>query len=252
MNENNMQTLTFEKRVIGDCTLYCGDSLELLSAGVFGKIGAIVSDPPYGIGYQHGGNDSGRSKIKAESKTCKIIGDDVPFDPAPWLSAAPIAKMTGQPLLLMWGADNFMQRLPGGGTLLAWDKHIGRGADDSFADCEWAWSGRKTKREVFRWLWKGVLTKKTPLDCSKTNSNHFARVHVSQKPVELMRWCIEKIRPLADLPILDPYAGSGSTAIAALSLGHKFVGCEIDPAHFAMMCQRVERFYEEQGELLAA
>lgn len=60
----------FEKRIIGECTLYRGDCLELLRAGpgktrpgfagVFGKIGAIVSDPPYGIGFQHGGG--GKSK----------------------------------------------------------------------------------------------------------------------------------------------------------------------------------------------
>jgi len=45
----------FQKCVIGDATLYCGDSRELLREGVFGEIGAIVSDPPYGIGYQHSG-----------------------------------------------------------------------------------------------------------------------------------------------------------------------------------------------------
>lgn len=47
----------FEKRILADgrATLYRGDSLELLRAGVFGKLGAIVSDPPYGIGFQHSG-----------------------------------------------------------------------------------------------------------------------------------------------------------------------------------------------------
>ena len=138
-----------------------------------------------------------------------------------------------------------MQSLPTGGTLLAWDKHIGRGADDSFADCEWAWCGRKTKREVFRWLWKGIATQKHKDDATKDNG-HFHRVHISQKPVELMRWCIDKVRPLADLPILDPYMGSGSTAIAALSLGHTFIGCEIDPGHFEVACKRVQAFHQGQ------
>ena len=141
--------------------------------------------------------------------------------------------------------------------MLAWDKHVGRGPDDSFADCEWAWVGCRVKREVFRYLWKGIVAATTPLDLPppgvKNDGKRFARVHISQKPVELMRWCIDKVRPLADLPILDPYMGSGSTAIAALSLGHSFVGCEIDPGHFDVACKRVEAYWQrteaEQGPL---
>ena len=249
--------MDFEKRIIGDCTLYRGDSLALLRAGVFGKLGAIVSDPPYGIGYQHGGtltqNGAGFAvggKL-LQAKTTPIIGDDEPFDPSPWVDAAPMASATrgdqsGNSLILLWGADAFRRRLPDGGTLLAWDKHLGRGPDDSFADCEWAWCGRKVKREVFRWLWKGVVAQKSQLDMLGRETKHFARVHVSQKPIELMRWCIDKVRPLTGLPILDPFMGSGSTAIAALSLGHTFIGCEIDPAHFETACRRVQDWHEKR------
>ena len=252
--------MNFEKRILADglATLYRGDSLELLRAGVFGKIGAIVSDPPYGIGFQHGGGGTSGNVSSAGIHNLKPIhGDDAPFDPQPWIDAAPRNERKtetygGLPLIVLFGADNYMQRLPTGGTLLAWDKHIGRGADDSFADCEWAWCGRKTKREVFRWLWKGVVSQKTELDHPPQEvkggngfgAARFARVHVSQKPVELMRWCIDKVRPLAGLPILDPYMGSGSTAIAALSLGHSFVGCEIDPDHFEVACKRVEAYWQ--------
>lgn len=253
--------MNFEKRILADgqATLYRGDSLELLRAGVFGKLGAIVSDPPYGIGFQHGGGGTSPQRIqtlKHGSDTRTIHGDDAPFDPAPWLDAAPISRSenpinSNVPLILLWGANNYMQDLPRNtGTLLAWDKHLGRGADNSFADCEWAWCGRKVKREVFRWLWKGIATNKSNLDVistpetSRTTGKVFARVHVSQKPVELMRWCIDKVRPLAGLPILDPYMGSGSTAIAALSLGHSFVGCEIDPQHFEVACKRVEAYWQ--------
>jgi len=254
---------TFEKRIIGDCTLYRGDCLELLHAGpgktgLFGKIGAIVSDPPYGIGYQLERNGAGAPNNTGgkDVKNSPIIhGDCTPFNPQPWLDAAPIA--TGfmhlqQKNILLWGADHYMQRLPIGGTMLAWDKHLGRGGNDSFADCEWAWIGRpRVKREVFRYLWKGLTASTTPLDMPppgvKNDGKRFARVHISQKPVELMRWCIDKVRPLAGLPVLDPYMGSGSTAIAALSLGHTFIGCEIDPGHFDVACRRIEAFYQRQG-----
>lgn len=61
--------MTFEKRILADgrATLYRGDSLELLHAGVFGKIGAIVSDPPYGIGYQHSGHESALNAAKGNA-----------------------------------------------------------------------------------------------------------------------------------------------------------------------------------------
>lgn len=157
---------------VHDCTIYLGDSVAMLKAGAFGKIGAIVSNPPYGINFQHSGGGSGGIKnkdgIRIPCKTCKIIGDDVDFEPGIWIDAAPVEKSTSQAgpssRILLWGADHFKTKLPKGGTLLAWDKHLGRGADDTFTDCEWAWCGRNVKREVFRWLWKGLICQKIHYD----------------------------------------------------------------------------------------
>lgn len=254
--------MSFEKVELagGRAVLYRGDCLELLEAGLL-KCDAIVSDPPYGIGFQHSGSGLGKNVVYASvsNNTDKIIGDDKPFDPEPWIASAPRNELKnggaygGEPRIILFGADKFMQRLPEGGTLLAWDKHVGQGSDDSFADCEWAWCGKKVKREVFRWLWKGVVAKKHIDDLSPTKGGRghgaarFARVHVSQKPVALMRWCIEKLKVPPGGIICDPYMGSGSTAIAALGLGHRFIGVEIDPAHFATACARIEKNAEEMG-----
>lgn len=237
---------------IGNATLYLGDSLELLRSGAFGKLGAIVSDPPYGIAFQHGGHvtvDTAGTRIQPTAKP--IHGDDVAFDPSPWIEIAP-AQESGKARLVkqdsrivLWGADNYMGLLPAGGTLLAWDKHLGRGADDSFADCEWAWCGRKVKREVFRYFWKGITRDMSnPLDCPGK------RLHVSQKPVELMRWSIEKARPLVGLPVLDPYMGSGTTGVACATLNLPFIGVEIDADHFETACMRIEDA-QRQGRLIA-
>ncbi len=247
----------------GRVTLYRGDSLELLKAGVLKGFDAIVSDPPYGIGFQHGGggNDAHLAS-KPMQNTGPIHGDSAPFDHRPWIAAVPrtenkTSTCGGAPRIILWGADRYMQRLPEGGTLLAWDKHMGVGPDDSFADCEWAWCGRKTKREVFRWLWKGVVAQKAPLDMPpadiKGGKGHgaarFARVHVSQKPVALMRWCIEKVRPPIGGVVLDPYMGSGSTGVAALSLGYGFIGVEYEQKHFDTAAARIEQAWAQmQGE----
>lgn len=66
-----------------------------------------------------------------------------------------------------------------------------------------------------------------------------------------MRWCIDKVRPLADLPVLDPYMGSGTTGVACATLGLPFIGCEIDEAHFATACARI-RAAQETGSAIPA
>lgn len=237
---------------IGGATLYHGDCLQLLAAGLL-KCDAIVSDPPYGIGYQH----TGFSRFGPMRRTDKIIGDDVPFDPQPWVDVAPGGQVLSAggkkhgKRIILFGADHFRARLPEYGTLLAWDKHVGTGADDSFADCEWAWSGINVRREVFRHLWKGIIKHVDAADGSPTRGKllasgkrAFATSHVSQKPVALMRWCIQKVKPKAGGVILDPYMGSGTTGIAALSLGYRFVGCEIDAEIFDIAVDRIGYYVE--------
>ncbi|KWK86667.1 DNA methyltransferase [Burkholderia ubonensis] len=63
------------------------------------------------------------------------------------------------------------------------------------------------------------------------------RVHVTQKPLELMRELL-RIVP-AGARVLDPFMGSGSTDVAAIQTGRAFVGIELDPKHFATACERI-------------
>lgn len=211
----------------GRVTLFCGDSLDLLNAGVL-KFDAIVSDPPYGIGFKKG--DTGRG-MNAARNTDPIIGDDVPFDPAPWTEVCGDKKA-----IVLFGADHFKTRLPEGGRFICWDKSCGQGAASTFCDAEFAWTNRKNARSIFRHFWAGAIRSDDGFD-SKTTGRH----HVSQKPVNLMAWCIEHARIGVDKVVLDPYMGSGSTGVAALMSGRKFVGVEIDPAHFQIARQRIEK-----------
>jgi site-specific DNA-methyltransferase (adenine-specific)/modification methylase len=243
--------MTFEKRIIGNATLYRGDSLELLAAGLL-QCDALVADPPYGIGFQHGGNRrTGESVVSAtgvrrtavntalQSKTAKILGDDQPFDLAPWRYAEKF---------LFWGANHFRAHLPDGGTLLCWDKSLGRGPNDSFCDAEYAWTNViRVRRNVHRQLWKGFCS----AGADRTGKGQ-PRYHVSQKPRELMRWCIELLKLAPDSLVLDPFMGSGSTGIAAISLGHRFIGCEIDEGHFDIACKRLTEAQQQMGVRLEA
>ena len=219
--------MDFEKIELagGRVVLYRGDSLELLNAGLL-KCDAIVSDPPYGIVFQHSGRGGG---IKATRCADKIIGDDAPFDPAPWLAHA------GDKPVVLFGADHFKTRLPEGGRFICWDKSCGQGPAVTFYDAEFAWTNRHNPRSIFRHFWAGAMRADDGFD-AKTKG----RAHVSQKPVNLMAWCIEHARIGLDKVVLDPYMGAGSTGVAALLSGRRFVGVEIDPGHFATACARIE------------
>ncbi len=182
---------------IGVATLYLGDYRDILPMLDQSAIHAVVTDPPYGIGYVHGGGSY--QGLGAPPNKKPIIGDDAPFDPH-WLIelADASAKKGGRPVLL-WGASHYKTRLPAGGTFLCWDKSCGQGPADVFVDAEFAWMNRKNARCIYRHFWKGATR------AGEDSPARFARAHPSQKPVELMRWCLEVARIGIGKTVFDPH-----------------------------------------------
>lgn len=92
-------------------TLINGDCLDALPI----VADAVVSDPPYGVAwdtnYNFGLKNSSAPYAKnlVRKKHTLIKGDDKPFDPTPWLS---------YPIVVLWGANNFSDRLPQGSWLV--------------------------------------------------------------------------------------------------------------------------------------
>lgn len=222
--------------VIGNATLYLGDARDLRVS--LPQVDALIGDPPYGQSYKvntfYAAGTRERSVVLRNGKTLKvnpnvyapIEGDDEPFDPAPWLDIAPV--------VVLWGAHKFADRLPAGGWLV-WDK-VPTGKLRDQGDGEAAWINRDRPMRLFRLLWDGL--------CVGAGARHEVtagqkRHHPMQKPEILMRWCIEQAGKPAR--ILDPWMGSGSTGVAAMQMGLKFVGCEISRAHFDIACQRIEK-----------
>lgn len=212
---------------IGNATLYLGDCREILPA--LEGVGAIVSDPPYGIGYRHSGGMRGVTAAVGITKhanargTKPLHGDDKPFDPS---------HLLGYGKVLLWGSDRFFARLPAdSGSWLCWDKSLGRGPADSFVDAEFAWCNWRERRCVFRMLWKGICTE-------NAGEENGTREHETQKPIRLMQWCVGLVG--GSEAVCDPYMGSGTTGVACANLGRPFIGIEIHEPYFDIACRRIE------------
>ena len=102
---------------------------------------------------------------------------------------------------------------------------------------ELAWTNCIGRSQVVRHLWIGAY---------RASESGERNVHPTQKPVEVMAWCINLLNKYSS--ILDPYMGSGTTGVASINLGKKFVGIEREQKYFDIACKRIEQA-ESQGDL---
>jgi DNA modification methylase len=213
---------------IGDCTLYLGDCREVLPT--LQRPAAVISDPPYGMkagtdsGRFSGGTMTHRIRRKEGRSWPAVIGDDKEFDPSHLVGAADI--------VLLWGFNHFPAHCTPG-TSLVWLKRADNAFGTFLSDGELAWLNKGRGFYAFR-DFSGHM---------EASSGH--RYHPTQKPVSLMRWCIQRAKvPLGGI-ILDPYMGSGSTGVAAVNEGYPFVGVEVVPEYFDAACKRIEAAYKQ-------
>lgn len=213
----------------GNVRLYLADCLNLLPS--LTGIDAVISDPPYGMDWNTNGRrfSGGHRQRKGPSMGGRdwqkgIEGDDSPFDPSPWLAFKKC---------VLFGANHYAARLPVG-TTLVWIKRTPAAFGTFLSDAEVAWM--KTGH--------GVYCRMGPHPESMAQE----RLHPTQKPVELMAWCMDRAKVPAGATVLDPYMGSGSTGIACIRTHRNFVGIEKDPAHFQTALDRIKRELA-QGDL---
>ncbi len=188
----------------GGITLYHGDCREILPS--VASVDAVVTDPPYGIEASSGVGKYGREKWGG--------ANDLKWDKAPLDADTLRAIISKARHSIVWGMNYFA--LPPTRNYLVWDKGAGF-ADRTFAECELAWCSWDANARIF---------KRDPL----AMRDYRRKVHPTQKPVALMRWCLSLI-PGNPQTILDTYAGSGSTLVAAKELGLRAIGIEAIEQH---------------------
>src|SRR5690606_7476737 len=75
------------------------------------------------------------------------------------------------------------------------------------------------------------------------------RLHDTQKPVAVMEWCLDFVPDART--ILDPFMGSGTTGVACVKLGSKFIGIEIDEGYFEIAVDRIRKAYAQPDFFVA-
>lgn len=215
------------EEIIGDARLILGDARDFLG-GITAD--ALVCDPPYGIGEAAG---NAKTRVTGQALTLGLSRPYVrDYGDAAWDDETADAALAEALLVARWAivfGGNYYS-LPASSCWLVWDK-LNTG---DFADCELAWTNLPKAVRRLRYMWNGML-----------RANGEARGdHPTQKPIGVMKWAIGHL-PDDVATILDPFAGSGTTGVACVQLGKRFIGIEREPQYFDAMCRRIEEAYRQ-------
>lgn len=235
---------------IGRATLYCGDALEIVPT--LGRVDHLITDPPYEA-IMHASKDKLKGLVRPDGthhwkplgfESIDAIRDDVVGWGAQvdgWFIAFCTAEGVGRwadainpkncPMkykrACVWIKPDATPQMNGQGPAMGAEMFVCAWAGKGFA--KWYAGG---KRGVYTHLTNGP-------------GRHGA--HPTEKPRRLMAEIIEDFTAAGQI-VLDPFAGSGTTGVAAVMLGRRFIGIEQDRRWFDIACKRIEDA-QRQGDL---
>jgi len=198
-----------------DGALYCSPCEDILPQLPEGCVDLCLTDPPYGIGEKWVGGFSEKHGWGKSLPEQSIRNG--------WDSKPPSKEIFGlirsrSDLQIIWGGNYF--ELPPSRCWLIWNKPE-RGF--TLAEAELAWTNADNVARV--------------CDLPRHESN---RRHPTQKPLALMEWCLSLSWASGSDLILDPFLGSGTTAVACKRLGRKFIGIEISEEYCQIAKDRIQ------------
>jgi DNA modification methylase len=204
--------------------IYHGDCREIVPT--LGRFDLLLTDPPYGIGRDRGmgggGSYGGISAVHGKPRYAKRYEGawdrERPVD-------ALLLALGAASTSIVWGGNYYTDVLTQRAKWLVWDKEQ---TMPSYSDAELAWTtldGVSVK--MLRYRGNGLMAKEKN------------REHPTQKPLALMTWCIGLAGDVQT--ILDPFAGSCTTARAAKDLGRKCVCIEREERYAEIGAKRMQQ-----------
>jgi site-specific DNA-methyltransferase (adenine-specific) len=193
-------------------SIFHGDCREI--APCLGRFDLLLTDPPYGIGASAGVGKYGREKWTERDPKW----DERP--PARWLLEM---LLESADKAIVWGGNYFP--LPESRNFLIWNKGAGF-KDRDFAECEMAWCS---------WDGNARIYERDPL----ASGDYKGKEHPTEKPLALIKWCIRQAGAVNS--ILDPFAGSGTTGVAAKEFGLRAVLIEAEERYCEAAARRLRQ-----------
>lgn len=244
-----------KKEICKSWDIIHGDTLAILHTLKANSFDAVITDPPYASGGR-----TQADKIKSTTQKYSSMKKDAPppFDGdakdqrswtrwmAEWLSDARMLCKEGAPVCLFidW------RQLPAITDALQWAGWIWRGT------AVWDKGNSRPQRGRFRqqteyivWGSNGNMPISRPVPCLPgvfKYGNPSNRIHLTEKPLQLMRDVVKITEPGG--LILDPFAGSGTTVIAAIMEGYRAIGIEMSKSYAALAEERIVRETENYDE----
>jgi site-specific DNA-methyltransferase (adenine-specific) len=212
---------------IGEHRLLCGDSTDSNSLDLLlenKKPELLLTDPPYGIDYGNQLIKGDEFKEKTNKHGWRNFGNPE------WDKSKPengvlqyLCQITENQII--WGGNYFTDDLTATMGWLIWDKGQ---RNFSLADGEMAWTSFNNALRIKEY--------------ARAKANREEKNHPTQKPIEIMSWCLEYADRHSKVEIkliLDPYLGSGSTMVTCHQLNRKCYGMELDPKYCQVIVDRM-------------
>jgi site-specific DNA-methyltransferase (adenine-specific) len=187
---------------------------------------AIV-DPPYGIDM-----DNQKVRVKPNRPNSYLRAGQDQYKKADWDKCPPTKNYFDELFRvsknqIIWGSNYFCEFIPSGKGWIYWDKQMG---DNNFSSGEFAYQSIQIKSSSYSMPSMRVAG---------------TRIHPTQKPIELYKFCLEKFAKEGD-KILDTHLGSGSIAIACHDYNFNLTACELDTDYYNKAMERIDNHVAQQ------
>ena len=200
------------------------DNMELMARYPDNYFELAIVDPPYGIG---GGVDNRKAIETKSGNNLRRLARKGGME---WDRTTPkksyfdeLKRVSKNQII--WGGNYMIENLDNTRCFIVWDKMT---YIPSMSQIELAWTSFNTHSQLV-----------------KINSNQNERIHISQKPIDLYKWILDKYAKPND-KILDTHLGSGSIAIACHDYGFDLTACELDKEYFDKAMQRIKNHTNQQ------